>query len=222
MPSEAPPLHKTVCRMSRLSAATLTICKSSILGSRLTWVSKHSCCHMTLLTKGVKACFHATAPLRSKVTSLTVIASHNRLSQSVPRMFLPVELPFYTPPPKLTPASPFGHCVAVLLPRRQAKCMQPYKALVTQLQSSYTCYAGFLQQFAAVCQPDRADTNISAVLKELSGGKTPNRVICCGHSLGGALATLGIDALWPRLLPVLFICCPNRSFQPLSSCSVGT
>ncbi len=48
-----------------------------------------------------------------------------------------------------------------------------------------------MQQFAAVCDPNRADTNISAVLKELSGGQTPNRVICCGHSLGGALATLG-------------------------------
>ena len=32
---------------------------------------------------------------------------------------------------------------------------------------------------------------MAAVLKELSGGQTPNRVICCGHSLGGALATLG-------------------------------
>ena len=57
--------------------------------------------------------------------------------------------------------------------------------------SKLNCYAGFVQQFAAVCQPDRADTNIAAVLKELSGGKSPNRVICCGHSLGGALATLG-------------------------------
>ena len=48
-----------------------------------------------------------------------------------------------------------------------------------------------MQQFAAVCNPDKPDTNIAAVLKELSGGQTPNRVICCGHSLGGALATLG-------------------------------
>ena len=52
--------------------------------------------------------------------------------------------------------------------------------------------AGFLQQFAAVCRPGPADTNIAAVLKELSGGRAPNRVICCGHSLGGALATLGM------------------------------
>lgn len=42
-----------------------------------------------------------------------------------------------------------------------------------------------------MCNPDRSDTNLAAVLKELSGGRTPTRVICCGHSLGGALATLG-------------------------------
>ena len=57
--------------------------------------------------------------------------------------------------------------------------------------SSCPSTAGFLQQFAAVCHPDRSETNMAAVLKELSGGQTPNRVICCGHSLGGALATLG-------------------------------
>ncbi len=44
--------------------------------------------------------------------------------------------------------------------------------------------AGFMQQFAAVCHPDRSETNMAAVLKELSGGQTPNRVICTGHSLG--------------------------------------
>ena len=55
-----------------------------------------------------------------------------------------------------------------------------------------------MQQFAAVCHPERAETNMAAVLKELSGGQTPNRVICCGHSLGGALATLGqLFALCP-------------------------
>ena len=36
---------------------------------------------------------------------------------------------------------------------------------------------------------------MAAVLKELSGGQTPSRVICCGHSLGGALATLGLTLL---------------------------
>ncbi len=48
-----------------------------------------------------------------------------------------------------------------------------------------------MQQFAAVCNPEKPETNMAAVLKELSGGQTPNRVICTGHSLGGALATLG-------------------------------
>lgn len=52
--------------------------------------------------------------------------------------------------------------------------------------------AGFMQQFAGVCNPNRSETNMAAVLKELSGGQTPSRVICCGHSLGGALATLGL------------------------------
>lgn len=39
------------------------------------------------------------------------------------------------------------------------------------------------------------DTNpamhMGKVLQELSGGRAPNRVLCTGHSLGGALATLG-------------------------------
>lgn len=52
--------------------------------------------------------------------------------------------------------------------------------------------AGFLQQFAAVCHPERSETNMAAVLRELSGSQTPTRVICTGHSLGGALATLGL------------------------------
>ena len=66
-------------------------------------------------------------------------------------------------------------------------------------------HAGFLQQFAAVCHPDRAETNMAAVLRELSGGETPNRVICCGHSLGGALATLG--ALHCAVLWCAVVCC---------------
>ena len=51
--------------------------------------------------------------------------------------------------------------------------------------------AGFLQQFAGVCSPDNPEKNMATVLQRLSGGKTPTRVLCCGHSLGGALATLG-------------------------------
>ena len=51
--------------------------------------------------------------------------------------------------------------------------------------------AGFLQQFAGVCRPDEPEKNMATVVEQLSGGRTPTRVLCCGHSLGGALATLG-------------------------------
>ena len=37
--------------------------------------------------------------------------------------------------------------------------------------------------------------HIGKVLRELSGGRLPNRVLCTGHSLGGALATLGAPCL---------------------------
>lgn len=43
-----------------------------------------------------------------------------------------------------------------------------------------------------VCPP----TNLQ-VLQELSGGHEPRRVLCTGHSMGGALATLG--AVWAGL-----------------------
>ena len=51
--------------------------------------------------------------------------------------------------------------------------------------------AGFLQQFAAVVDESRPGMHLGKVLAELSGGRKPNRVLCTGHSLGGALATLG-------------------------------
>lgn len=81
----------------------------------------------------------------------------------------------------------------------------------------WSCIAGFLQQLAAVCHPERPDLNMAAVLRELSGGQTPTRVICCGHSLGGALATLGIACFTsPDVMrccallcnPVLHCACP--------------
>jgi alpha-beta hydrolase superfamily lysophospholipase len=59
--------------------------------------------------------------------------------------------------------------------------------------------AGFLQQFAAVIDDSRPHLHLAHTLRQLSGGRTPDRVICTGHSLGGALATLG--ALWK--LPAL-------------------
>ena len=51
--------------------------------------------------------------------------------------------------------------------------------------------AGFLQQFASVIDDSRPHLHLAKALEELSGGRQPNRVICTGHSLGGALATLG-------------------------------
>ncbi|KAL0041862.1 hypothetical protein WJX79_007144 [Trebouxia sp. C0005] len=58
-------------------------------------------------------------------------------------------------------------------------------------------HSGFLQQFAGVCRPDVPEKNMSSVIEQLSGGRVPTRVLCCGHSLGGALATLG--ATWAAL-----------------------
>ncbi len=57
------------------------------------------------------------------------------------------------------------------------------------------CAAGFLQQFAGVCRPDMPEKNMSSVIEQLSGGRIPTRVLCCGHSLGGALATLGMPCI---------------------------
>ena len=48
-----------------------------------------------------------------------------------------------------------------------------------------------MQQFAAVSSMDKPEENLAEVINQLSGGQDPSRVLCCGHSLGGALATLG-------------------------------
>lgn len=53
---------------------------------------------------------------------------------------------------------------------------------------------------------------MSSVIEQLSGGRVPTRVLCCGHSLGGALATLGtacIAATWQYLfvMVVWSVCC---------------
>lgn len=50
--------------------------------------------------------------------------------------------------------------------------------------------AGFMNQFKSVCDPEAGERHIGITLDELSGGAVPTRVLCCGHSLGGALATL--------------------------------
>ena len=60
--------------------------------------------------------------------------------------------------------------------------------------SPFGC-AGFLQQFAAVIDDEKPHLHLGKALAELSGGRQPNRVICTGHSLGGALATLGAHFL---------------------------
>ena len=60
---------------------------------------------------------------------------------------------------------------------------------------SLLSHAGFLQQFAGVCRPDAPEKNMATVVEQLSNGRTPTRVLCCGHSLGGALATLGAPLL---------------------------
>ena len=40
---------------------------------------------------------------------------------------------------------------------------------------------------------------MGCVVEQLSGGRAPTRVLCCGHSLGGALATLGQSSLLSSL-----------------------
>ena len=51
-----------------------------------------------------------------------------------------------------------------------------------------------MQQFAAIVDEKRPEQHIGEVLKRLSGGRKPTRILCTGHSLGGALATLGAQA----------------------------
>jgi hypothetical protein len=51
-----------------------------------------------------------------------------------------------------------------------------------------------MRQFESVTDPAHPERHIGLVLEELSNRCEPTRVLCCGHSLGGALATLG--AMW--------------------------
>lgn len=85
-----------------------------------------------------------------------------------------------------------------------------------------------MQQFAAVCRPDEPEKNMAKVIEKLSGGKTPTRILCCGHSLGGALATLGtLTSLLPltgllalkHVLALLQTHCPEKAAShSLSHC----
>ncbi|KAK9806405.1 hypothetical protein WJX73_002637 [Symbiochloris irregularis] len=68
---------------------------------------------------------------------------------------------------------------------------------LTQHFPGSRAHLGFLQQFVGVCNPNKPGNDLGAVVMDLSGGRTPTRVLCCGHSLGGALATLG--SAWAAL-----------------------
>ena len=65
------------------------------------------------------------------------------------------------------------------------------KVIEQLTKSCFHSATGFMQQFAAVSSMAKPDENLAEVINQLSGGQDPNRVLCCGHSLGGALATLG-------------------------------
>lgn len=63
-------------------------------------------------------------------------------------------------------------------------------------------HRGFTNQFNSLTDgAEGADTNITAVILEMSGGRQPRRLVAAGHSLGSALASLtGVwaSALWPN------------------------
>ncbi|KAK9818137.1 hypothetical protein WJX72_007701 [[Myrmecia] bisecta] len=80
---------------------------------------------------------------------------------------------------------------------QDAKFIRKNINYLQELYPGTKAHTGFLQQFASVVDPDDPEHNIAAVLKTLSGGREPNRVLCTGHSLGGALATLG--AAWAAI-----------------------
>ncbi|BDA46012.1 probable lipase at C-terminar half [Coccomyxa sp. Obi] len=103
---------------------------------------------------------------------------------------------------------------------------------IDYLQRAYPgakAHTGFMQQFAAVVDESRPGMHLGKVLAELSGGRKPNRVLCTGHSLGGALATLG--AAWAAIeYPNADIRCvtfgsprvANRKFKRAFHALVGT
>ncbi|KAL4450178.1 hypothetical protein ABPG77_010847 [Micractinium sp. CCAP 211/92] len=68
--------------------------------------------------------------------------------------------------------------------------------LPTQLPGA-KCHLGFLQQALALTSATSPAYNIGCVLADLSDGTAPSRIICCGHSLGGAVAS--IASVWAAL-----------------------
>ncbi|KAL4443465.1 hypothetical protein ABPG75_011202 [Micractinium tetrahymenae] len=64
-----------------------------------------------------------------------------------------------------------------------------------------TVHSGFLKQLNALVSDADGGKTITRVVAELSKGKPVGRVICTGHSLGAALATLGAGwaaVQWPE------------------------
>ncbi|KAK9918417.1 hypothetical protein WJX75_004012 [Coccomyxa subellipsoidea] len=51
-------------------------------------------------------------------------------------------------------------------------------------------HSGFLQQLSSITNPESCDSCLEGTIKTLTAGQQPNRIICCGHSLGGAVAAL--------------------------------
>lgn len=60
-----------------------------------------------------------------------------------------------------------------------------------------TAHLGFLTHFTGLTSAKHEERNVAAALLKLTGGTPPARVICTGHSMGGALACLG--ATWAAL-----------------------
>ena len=95
------------------------------------------------------------------------------------------------------------HCLPLVVQVHTADCSTQLRRSTDKLEVSLVnvikqlttpCShraAGFMQQFAAVSSMAKPKESLAEVIKQLSGGQEPNRVLCCGHSLGGALATLG-------------------------------
>ncbi|KAK9866652.1 hypothetical protein WJX84_004627 [Apatococcus fuscideae] len=80
---------------------------------------------------------------------------------------------------------------------QDAKFLRRNIDYLQELYPGTKAHTGFMQQFAAIVDEGRPEQHIGEVLKRLSGGRKPTRILCTGHSLGGALATLG--AAWAAI-----------------------
>jgi hypothetical protein len=60
-----------------------------------------------------------------------------------------------------------------------------------------TAHLGFLTHFTGLTSASDKARNIATAVLSLTNGKQPSRAICTGHSMGGALASLG--ATWAAL-----------------------